>query len=320
MPAAHFVSPDLARTWRGRGPHEEVWFIEARAGDGRGVWLRYCILDGTVGECTVSAILFDKDGVHAGREVLPLSDIDLAQPVFRAGPHHLNGRRAVGCAGALSWDLELIAGAHRHQHIAPLLRRLSVTSQHYVPAILDLRLRGQFTIGERVIELDREPGVLGHIHGRRSVTQAWAWCHCSHFDGAPGAVFEGLSPRVLAAGRPVPICTSLVLFADERRYAFSQPRDLLATRTDWGERRWAFRTRPGPVQLLGEVELPDTAQVAHVRFADTDGGNRYAANSPLAHLRLRLIDAPRGIDRELVSSSASFELGSRDPPDVEVVL
>lgn len=329
--------PGFARRYAGQRPFFEVWFGKLNLPEGA-FWFRYTVLDGAVREAGTWAVWFDScAGVVAGRERHPLGDLSPAgvpvlpaegepgrfrgrHQVFHLGRAHLDTANAVGQAGPLAWDLAFSDSGRRFDHVPRLVRSLRVAKARYVAPFCDIRFHGTIRVGDREIAVRDAPGMIGHIDGTRS-GHSWAWAHCNSFDGRPAAVFEGLSARILLAGRPSPPLSSFVLWLGERCYRFSSTWKIAAARSEIAEGRWTFATEAGGITLEGEACVPDPGQVALVTYTDTDGSLQWCRNTKRARLHLRLRDPTGGLDLELISSgAASFELVDRLKPDLPVHL
>lgn len=303
------------RRYAGRGPWEEVWFLEATAGKGRGVWLRYVITDGAHAEASLWAVAFDGARVVAHHEPFPLAELG-ASDVFDRRDHEaqLTPTRAVGAAGPIRWDLALEDRGRTHALIPARIERLRL-GRHYVPAIADLVVRGTVEVEGDTWQIDGGRGVLGHIHGGRNRTRGWTWAHCNTFSGSE-ALFEGLSARLGQGPVVTPPLTSLVLHHEGRCYAFDRVRDLVSVRSRFGDGRWSFGARRGALSLEGEAFL--SPRHATLRYTDPDGIPSWCTNSRRAQLTIQLRDRESDVDAELRSGAAAFEIGTREAPSAPI--
>ncbi|MBM3267267.1 MAG: hypothetical protein FJZ01_06430 [Candidatus Sericytochromatia bacterium] len=306
--------PDLRRRYPGLGPFYEVWFGKVNVGPGQAFWFRYTLLDGAVADAGTWAIWFDAAaGVVAGRS--PASLGDLGGIAFEVPAGAIAPGRATGRAGEISWDLEIHGGSRRFDHVPPLVAVLGLARSRYLAPYCDARVSGTVRVGAREIAVSAAPGMIGHIFGSKS-GHTWVWAHCNAFADAPDAVFEGLTARVILAGRPSPPLSSFVLWLDGRCYRFSSALGMLMARSRPGEHAWSFEASAGGATIEGEATAPEPGQVAVVTYTDTDGSHLWCRNSKLASLRIRLRDPARGIDRVLEArGTAAFEYVDRNQPD-----
>lgn len=299
----------LARQWTGRSPFQETWFVEALFGPDRGLWVRY-VIDARRQVAQVWALVVGRDGVIAqGLEELALDGLD-GLP-FACPQGRLTRDRITGQVGDIRWDLQLDDLGLRHRHVPRLLTMLGL-GRTYQPAMLDLRIRGTLDLPGQQWTVERGMGVLGHLWGGRSNVDRWTWAHCNAFR-EDGIVFEGLSARV--GPRPL---TSLVLHVQGHTYGFSRLRQLVRCWSDIRSPSWVFESRRGSVVLSGRATL-DPTTAATVRYDRGDQAPLYCTNSRFADLQVVLRDPERGVDLDLRSREAAFEIVGREPLG-EVVL
>ncbi len=316
----------MARRWPGKGPWDEVWFLEVSVGDGRSVWLRYVLGDGphrrgltTWAVATLPTGLladqghFDLSGLRPDRPIAHGDELWLSAPDPADIPTGGEAEGAArGTAGAASWDLRLHVGPRGHRMVPAVVERLGI-GRTYVPALLDLHVSGDVRMGDQLLHLDRAPAVLGHIWGASNRTTAWAWCHAHLPD--EGVLFEGLSVRL----GQLPLLTTVGLWIGEEHIELSRARHLVRTRSHLGPDRWSFEARRRGMTLRGEARLPISDHVAQVRYLDPgDGRVRGCRNSASSSLDLSLIQ-PTGTRRFRVEDAA-FEIASLGEPQGPVLL
>lgn len=287
----------LARQYHRQSPFQETWFIEALFGPDRGVWVRY-VLDARTRQAEIWALVVTRNGVIAQEKTtVPLDDVQ--GPLFSCVAGSLARDRAIGHVGTIQWDLALDDLGVRYRHVPRPLGHLGI-GRTYVPAIADLRVRGEVRVGNDTWTVERGMGVLGHIWGKSSRVRSWAWAHCNAFY-EEGVVFEGLSARL----GPVPL-TSVMLHVHGHTYGFSRLRNLVRTRTSTSGPRWTFEASLGSTLLTGELVL-DPSTAATVRY-DTAQGPLFCTNSRFADIRIVLHDPRRGLDIDVRSREAAFEV------------
>ena len=325
-----------------QSPHYEVWYGKVDLPDERALWFRYTTLNGVIKEAATWAIFFSPDGIQTGKtrwwleELLPtgpLSPRDEPESplgpttrfarrhaAFRVADAHLDDGNALGSAGSISWDLFWENRGLSFSYIPHGLHQAGLAKSTYDDCFMDLRVSGVIQAGSERVEFENARGMLGHIQGSQIAGADWAWAHCNHCDDHPDAVFEGLSARaLLPGGRKSPLLTAMVLFLDGQRYSFHGPLQILNHQSDFDRHRWNFLATQGDLQLYGEARAP--AQVALVRYTDTDGSHLFCFNSKLATLSLKLIDPKRPEPVHLTSTGRSaFEVVTRDRPDLPLDL
>lgn len=287
----------FARQHQGQSPFQETWFVEALFSSDRGLWIRY-VLDARTKQAEIWALVVTRDGVIAQEKAtVPLAEA--SGPLFSTSAGSLSRHRATGSIGAISWDLQLDDLGVRYHHVPRLLPYFGI-GRTYVPAIADLRIRGHVTMDDATWTVERGMGVLGHIWGASSRVRSWSWAHCNAFY-EEGVIFEGLSARL---GR-VPL-TSVMLHVHGHTYGFSRLRDLVSSKTSTIGSRWTFEARRGTALLTGELTL-DPSSAATVRY-DTDRGPLFCTNTRFADIRVVLHDPARGVDVDVWSQEAAFEI------------
>jgi hypothetical protein len=301
----------LTTRWPGAGPWDEVWFLEAHLPGGEALWLRYTLADAAAREVRLWAVWFGRGGVSAASEAGPLTppgDLLLLHPrgLLAATPE---GALATGTCGGLRWDLELRARGPGHDLVPPAIGRVG---RSYRSEISDLTVHGELHTPDGPRTLDGARGVLGHIHGRRNRAQAWAWTHAI-FPGHPEVVFEGLCARLGAAGLTTPPLTSIRLALDGEALAWSEPLDLVRTRSALTAGGWSFDARRGDLRLSGRMTLGPPARTACLRYADERGRPLWCRNSPDSRVEL-VLERPGLPALRLTTDHATAELASRRAP------
>ncbi|MCH8317137.1 MAG: hypothetical protein IIA88_01350 [Bacteroidetes bacterium] len=318
-----------------KSPHYEVWFGKIDISPGRAFWFRYTIINGVKKEASAWAILFDHEKVAVGKQTWPLSDLapsncviipdnknierfqDISQ-VFHMGSAHLDGANAIGQANDISWDFEFKDNGHRFEHVPPLVKFLRVAKSTYDACFLDLRFSGTIKVGSEIITLKECPGMIGHIYGKQSA-HSWAWAHCNNFEGQENVIFEGLSARIILAGKVTKPLSSFILIVGERRYVFSSTIKLMTAQSAFGDGRWEFMVKNSKVMLKGTATAP--GKVALVEYTDTDNSNLWCYNSKMAALKLELTDLKtKRVEVFESVATAAFEIVNREPPSQRVDL
>lgn len=288
----------LARQWEGQTPFQETWFVEVLFGPDRGLWVRY-VLDASRRIAQVWCLVLGREGVlHQELQEVALGGVG-GHP-FACPQGSLTRDRITGQLGEVSWSLQLEDQGVRHRHVPRLLTLLGL-GRTYHPAMLDLRVQGTLTFGDTTWTVERGMGVLGHLWGRRSRIDRWAWAHCNAFH-EDGIVFEGLSAGL---GR-LPL-TSLVLHAQGHHYGFSGVRQVMRAWSDVRAPSWTFESRRGSTQLTGRVVL-DPSTAVTVRYDRAGQAPLYCTNTRFADLEVYLRDPARGVDLALRSREAAFEI------------
>ncbi|RMG10076.1 MAG: hypothetical protein D6731_18235 [Planctomycetota bacterium] len=328
------------REWRGQRGLYEAWYLTLRDPEsGWAFWFRVSIHvppDGLPGEACLWAFSFPPGGNGAGRalELLdryPLKrfldrsngkvfDIELGPARFEVGSAAGLACGAVGHgARRIAWDLRLDENdARGFRHVSPVLYRLGIASSAVATPGLRFRASGIVRVGEREIRLRNAVGEQGHVFGRRHASR-WAWVHCNEFEGAPAAIFEGVSARVRKGGLLLPPASPLCLrLAPGRRLTWSGPHELWTTESRFSLGSWSFEAYKRDLFLRGTVSASPEDFVS-VEYRDPDGRRVYCNHTEAADVTLDLFER-RGpgweLARRLVARGvAAFEVGDerRDP-------
>ncbi len=320
---------------RAPAPHYEIWYGKIDVAPQKAFWFRYTILDGVRSEASAWAIAFYDGMIKTGKNTFPLSLLapsnGLIVPgeenperyagkpqVFHLGKNHLDTGNANGAAGDISWNLQFKDNGFRFEHVPALVKLLGVAKSVYNACFLDLRFSGTIRCGAQSFELKDRPGMIGHIHGKKSA-EAWAWAHCNNFKDAQGVIFEGLSAQIKRGEKISSPLTSIILFTPGNQYIFSSVKHLRKTKSVFGDGAWEFEAADSSVILKGKATAPGS--VALVEYTDTDDSNLWCHNSKLADLQLELTDISTGKKEFFnASATAAFELVNRKKPDRKIDL
>ncbi len=307
----HRVTDDLQRRWPGRGPWDEVWFLEVALPDGS-IWLRYTLADGPHRRGLATwAILNGPEGMRAEQQRFRLSSLHPGVPIKNDSllltPHDARGR-----AGSARWSLQLTHGPRRHRMVPAAMERLGV-GRTYVPAGFDLTVSGDVSFGDRRWALDSAPAVLGHIWGASNRTRAWAWGHARFPDH--DAILELLVARL----GPLPALTSLGLWIGDEHIDLSGLRHLPRATVTWGDDEVVVRTRSRQGRVQVRCRLPADHEVATVHYVDPgDGALRTCRNSGRSTVEVTVERG--GSTRRMVTDHAAFELAALGGAERAVLL
>jgi hypothetical protein len=312
----------------------EVWYATVNhTPSGAGVWIRYAITSprAPVGPpyCALWAFCFGADGSKkfAGKQRFSIDQLGSSDgrddgALVRIGDAWLSESHLEGEVSAegrsMSWSLDFDPADRCFQHIPAQIRR---RAEHKFSTVcspnLSVPFSGTIKIDGESLELDAEPGCQSHRWGRRHPS-SWAWGHCSAFEGADDAVFEGLAARANLGPVPLPTQTLLYLSYQGKDLAFNDLRTSLRAKGRYEMPTWAFTASNDQWKIAGagRVRLDRMVQVT---YEDPDGSSRYCANSEVADLAVSVSRrTPKGWvhDGELTAlRKAHLEFGRRLPFD-----
>jgi hypothetical protein len=276
----------------------ESWYLKAsHPTEPLGVWIRYTTHQ-KPGEAERGSLWFTlfQDGAPQAAKVTPgpeaLSRGDGA--FIRIGDSEFADGRVRGSALDASWDLTF-------EHPEPELRHLPRGWMYKAPVprtkltspFPAARFSGRVAFGDRTVELDSWPGMVGHNWGAEHA-ERWIWLH-GVFE--PGACLDVALGRVKVGPALTPWIANGALSIDgERR----RVRGL--ARVD--ESAHGGTIKAGGLRI--EVAAP---QVVSWIYADPSGGEHRSTNCSIA-----AIDLTVGARTLRTQHGGAWELGTREAP------
>lgn len=303
--------------WPGRGPWDEVWFLESVAPDGSALWVRTTLTDG-VDPAAEVWIVAEVDGRrHSAWRRLSLAQIRAGSDPLLEGPDvSWSPGRISGAAGDLRWDLRLVPRDAPDRLLPAVLDVLGV-GRTYTPVWPSVEVQGEIAIGDTHHHLQLR-GVLGHIHGRRSRLQRWGWTHASTFPDHDDVVVEVLAAEL---GGPLGWLGPLAAVRVQThlgRFAFNDLSDLVRTHVAFDDDGFALRAHRDGARCHVRFDLAD--EVSLLRYRDAAGGTSWCRNSAHGTLRLTLDIPERGLHLDVSTPHAMGELAGRARPPGDVLL
>ena len=290
----------------------EVYFVEVQDAAHRcGLWVRYTLCsptnpdDGPIAE--LWAMYFDREDSSrklALKRTVPFESARVGTDGF----HFAIGDAEItqtGCKGAIGdgddrieWDLSwgedgtLVHFPYNAMY-SGRFPRSKVVSPHF-----DLRASGEYSARGQTWSLRDVPGQQSHLWGTQHAHR-WMWCHCNAFEGAEGAVFEGLTAQVKLGPIAVPPLTMFALRYGGVDYLFNRPVELLRTnesRTDaknvardyYPVSRWIVGGGNDDIRFRGEI-WGDTEHFVGVRYRDPDGSELVCSHNKVACAKIEVM-------------------------------
>ena len=281
----------------------EVWHSTLNhAPSGAGIWLRYTITapKENVGPpyCELWGFYFDPEGKrHFGaRQRFPIERLGAPNgrddgALVRIGDawlseNHLEGELERD-GRLLQWSLHFEPADRCFQHLPERVRkRAEKRVSTLCSPNLSVPFAGSITIDGEVLSFEGELGSQSHRWGRRHST-SWAWAHCSGFESAPDAVFEGVSARAPYGLIPVPTLTFLYLRYEGRDISFTDLKWALRARTTYEMPTWAFTARNDDWKIVGAARAP-IDRLQQVTYSDPDGTPRFCCHSEIADVAIEV--------------------------------
>ena len=218
---------------------------------------------------------------------------------------------AEGACGQARWSLRFQSTERELRHLprqwmyrAPL-PRTKLTSP--APAA---RFRGTLELGDRRLELEDWPGMVGHNWGSEHA-ERWIWLHAINFQEDPDAWLDLAIGRIGVAGRMTPWVANGALSLGGERHRLGGLRSRgLSVR----ESATSCSLRiAGEHGLTAEIEVKDPPRTAAGwSYADPDGATHDVVNCSIAQLSLNVREAGRPALELHSDHGAAYELGMRE--------
>ena len=303
------------------GHYESFYLKAAHPSEPLAAWIRYTVHKRPGAEPLPSLwfTLFDgaSDGPYAAKLTLARRDLTAGSGDYigvgesRFAPGRVEGELEKddrSAAWALDYRSEEPALLHlpRGWMYRAALPRTKLLSPH--PAA---RFSGSVRAGDRRLELDGWPGMVGHNWGAEHA-ERWIWLHAAKLDGAAGESWIDVALGRVRAGPVVtPWIANGALSLDGVRHRLGGP-----------ER--AARTEVGETPSGCECVLPGRGLTAFVTvsaapkdfvgwvYADPDGSRHDTINCSIADLTARVVRREGGESILTSSGGAAYELGMRE--------
>jgi hypothetical protein len=274
----------------------ESWYVRAvDPAAPRGVWIRHTTLQrpGAPPARSLWCTAWDAAaGSPVTAKATPGECAPFTPDAFRgsvaAGPHHA------------SWDLVMAATDPPLRHLPhPLLYAAPLPRTKLESPAPAARVSGRVEAGDRRLELDGWPGMVGHNWGAQHA-ERWLWLHATGFEDAAEAWLDLALGRIRIGPVTTPwIANGALHVAGARRHLGGLAR------------RPQVDARPGEATVvLDDVRIRVTApreQTVAWVYADPPGGEHHALNCSIAGLEL---STPSGT--LATPHGGAYELGLRE--------
>lgn len=310
--------PDLDR---GAGHYESFYIKACRPGGGLGVWIRHTVHKRPGAEPTASLwfTLFDAaaPGPSAGKATFPAAELSAGDGAYiRIDGAVLEPGRARGAIESqtvkASWDLAFSDDREAFRHLPSewmyrgRLPRTKLLSPY--PAAL---YTGRITVGDREIEVDSWPGMVGHNWGAEHA-ERWIWIQAADFEGRPDARLDLAAGRVKLGPLTTPWVANGLLILDGEEHRLGGLGAARKTEIREGPTACEFTLPGGGLVVRGRVGSEAKNFVGWI-YADPDGGEHNTLNCSISDMQLTVEGAGREPERLRVSAGAAYEIGMREP-------
>jgi hypothetical protein len=298
------------------GHYESFYLRAAHPSEALGIWIRYTVHKRPGAEASGSLwfTLFDAtaDGPRAVKVTEPGprapsdgSFVEIAGSTF--GPSAVAGR-----AGDVSWDLRYTPAAEPLLHLprdwmytAKLPRTKTLSP---APAAL---YSGTVTVGERTIELDSWPGMVGHNWGAEHA-ERWVWMHGIGFVGRQEDTWIDVAVgRVKVGPLTTPWIGNGSISIDGARHRLGGIEKTRGIRVNEHPSRCDFLIPGDGLSVRGRVESDVKNFVGWV-YADPSGPEHNTVNCSIADMELTVSRSGEPDVVLATRAGATYELGMRE--------
>jgi hypothetical protein len=296
----------------------ESWYVKAsHPSEPLGVWIRYTVHQ-RPGEQPTGSLWFTLFGPEPRAAKVTPAPEALSQgggAHIRIGDAELAEGRVTGSALDARWELTFESDEPELRHLprewmykAPV-PRTKLVSPH--PAA---RFSGEVSFGDRRVQLDAWPGMVGHNWGAQHA-ERWIWMNALGFEGRANDTWLDVAiGRIKVGGWTVPWVANGVLCIEGERHRIGGIERVRSTKVDESPQRARFRLPGGDLSVEGEVSAPREWLVGWI-YADPDGSEHHTVNCSIAEMTLTVSrrGAPAAPPLKLrTSHGAAYELGMRE--------
>jgi hypothetical protein len=303
----------------GAGHYESLYIKAAAPEGGLALWIRHTVhkRPGAPPSASLWLTLFDAEapGPQAtkttfGPEALSVPDggyIQVGDAVL--GPGRATGR--IDAAGLdARWELTFVDEGEPFFHLP--YRRLydaSLPRTKFLSPYPSARFSGTATVGERRIELDSWPGMIGHNWGAEHA-ERWVWIQGADLAGRTGSCFDMAVGRIKIGPLTTPWVGNGVLRLDGAEHRLGGFRRAFSTKVDETPTACRFALAGDGVRVRGRVSSQPGNFVAWV-YADPEGPEHNTLNCSISDLELDVERKGHGAERLEVAGAAAYEIGMR---------
>lgn len=302
------------------GHYESFYIKVARPAGGLSAWLRHTVhkRPGESPSGSLWLTLFDAEaeGPVATKLTVPASDLSAPEGSYirvsdaELGPGHARGSIATEALEA-SWELSFESAEPAFHHLPyDFLYRAPIPRTKLLSPYPDSRWSGRLTVGDREIELDRWPGMVGHNWGAEHA-ERWVWIQGS-FEGEKGSGWFDLAAGKVRLGRlTTPWVANAMLVLDGEHHRLGGLDQIRSTKIAESPTHCDFELGGKGISVKGDVGSERQNFVAWV-YADPDGPEHNTLNCSISDLELVVERDGVPAGRLEVTGAAAYELGMRD--------
>jgi hypothetical protein len=291
-----------------------------RPGGGQGIWIRHTVhkRPGAPPSASIWFTWFDREeeGPRATKVTVPAAELAVpADGWIRVAGAEIGPGRASGAvdnaALKASWDLSFAGDAEPCRYLpADWLYEAPVPRTKFVAPFPNARFQGSLNLGERTIELDGWPGMIGHNWGSEHA-ERWVWLEGTGFEGEPDAYFDAGAARVRVGRWTTPWLPAGMLVLDGESHRLGGFGQIGAASIDESAGACSFVLPGRDIVVRGRVSAPSEHFVGWV-YADPKGPEHNTVNCSIADLELTVERPARPARKLTLAAGAAYELGMRE--------
>jgi len=302
------------------GQYESFYIKACRPGGGLGAWIRHTVhkRPGEPPKGSVWLTLFDAaaEGPVATKLTVPASELSAPDGAYirvdgaRFAPGRAEGEIATEALEA-SWQLRFVDSGEAFRHLPyDFLYRAPLPRTKFLSPHPEARWSGRLNVGEREIELDGWPGMVGHNWGAEHA-ERWVWIHGAGFDDDPDGWFDMAVGRIKIGPMTTPWVGNGMISLGGERHRLGGFDRIRSTRVAESSTSCDFELAGKKIKVRGRVAADPTDFVAWV-YADPVGPEHQTLNCSISDLELTVERQGRSPQRLTVAGGAAYEFGSRD--------
>jgi hypothetical protein len=297
------------------GHYESFYLRAAHPSEPLGIWIRYTVhkRPGEEPKGSLWFTLFDAgaDGPWAVKVTEPGPRLPNGGFIEIAGATFGPGA-VTGSAGEASWDLRYTGDGDPLFHLPrDWMYRAKIPRTKTLSPLPAALYSGTVTVGDRTIELDRWPGMVGHNWGAEHA-ERWVWMHGIGFEGKNGDTWiDAAVGRIKVGPVTTPWMGNGGISIDGERYRLGGIEKTRGIRVNERPSRCDFVIPGQGITVRGTVGSEPKNFVGWV-YADPAGPEHNTVNCSISDMELTV---SRDGQPDLVLSTragASYELGMRE--------
>ena len=296
------------------GHYESFYLKTCHPSEPLGVWIRYTVhkRPGASPAGSLWFTLFDAAAEEPSAAKVTLPAVGSGTDHFiHVGDSRFEPGRVVGSALDASWELTFSSESPPFYHLPRRwMYRAPLPKTKLLSPYPAARFSGWVQKGDRRVELDSWPGMVGHNWGAEHA-ERWIWMHGANFEGHPDAWFDAAIGRITIGPVLTPWVANGNLSLEGESYRLGGPERTRSTDVRERADGCDFVLTGRKVTVRGSVGSDRSNFVGWV-YADPDGPEHHTVNCSVSDMTLS-VNRPGRPDVELrLAGGAAYELGMRE--------